>query len=111
VTPSATETLAIPASIRNAVDERDGRMCRFCGRYLGNRRVIHHIFYGGDDAGMGGRRNHTLENCITLCGDYDGGCHSRVHADKKTWQYVLAILAKYDELTMTALQYWRWSQT
>lgn len=33
------ETLAIPQSVRDAVDERDGKYCRVCGRYLGDERA------------------------------------------------------------------------
>lgn len=98
-----SETRGIPAELRAQVDERDGFMCRFCGRGIGERRVIHHIHYGGDVVGTGGRRRHELNNLITLCGSWDGKCHLKVHADKKVWQPILAALVEAGVQSMTAL--------
>lgn len=105
------ETLAVPRNIRAQVDERDGGHCRFCGAYLGDRRVIHHIHYGGDIVGLGGRRQHSLENLISLCDAFDNRCHQKVHAQKSTWQPILAQLARIGDVAkgVTALQVKRWN--
>lgn len=84
------ETLSIPPFVRKLVDRRDRGWCRMCGKYVGNRRAIHHIEFGGDKVGMGGRRKHDLKKLISLCwqpGDND--CHQRAHAEKDKWQRLL----------------------
>lgn len=102
------ETLAIPDHLRRQVDERDGGFCRMCGKYLGQRRAIHHIFFGGDLQGMGGRRLHELSNLISLCWlPYDNDCHQTAHARKGYWQQYLAAAAT-SPLKTTALQLARW---
>ena len=102
------ETLDIPQHLRDAVDERDGGFCRMCGKFLGGRRAIHHIYYGGDRQGMGGRREHYLANLVSLCylpGDMD--CHQRAHSRKHHWQPILAaVVTRNDHIT--ALQLSRW---
>ena len=61
------ESLSIPTDVRAVVDERDQHFCRVCGEYLGpDRRALHHIVYGGDDVGMGGRRVHNPDQIITV---------------------------------------------
>lgn len=103
------ESLAIPASVRKIVDERDKMICRVCGTYLGDRRALHHIIYGGDERGMGGRRVHNPEEIITVCWlPGDGDCHQRVHANKRVWQPLLLEAAQRPG--MTALQIKRWQQ-
>lgn len=102
------ETLAIPASVRAAVDDRDGQRCRVCGRYLGDERAIHHIRYGGDLQGMGGRRNHDLSGLVSICWMWGKNCHDMVHARKALWQpYLLAVVARPGT---TAMQLRRWSE-
>jgi hypothetical protein len=104
------ETVAIPAAMRRAVDDRDLLFCRMCGKYLGERRSIHHIFFGGDLQGMGGRRNHDLNNLVSLCwlpGDND--CHARAHSRKGYWQEFLTA-AIQGQPNVTAFQLVRWSQ-
>lgn len=100
---SRAESLAIPDGVRDGVDERDGGHCRLCGQQCGDRRVHHHVHYGGSDRGMGGRRRHRVEEIVTLCNP----CHGLAHANKHKWQPVL------DELTrrtgVTGLQLLRWS--
>jgi hypothetical protein len=106
------ETLAIPQAVRDAVDERDQLHCRVCGKWLGDRRALHHIVYGGDDRGMGGRRVHNVEEIVTVCwlpGDPRSGmqsCHDRVHSDKRLWQPLLLAVAQRSGVT--ALQLRRW---
>lgn len=99
------ETVAIPQHLRDAVDQRDGGFCRLCGKFLGERRAIHHIYYGGDLQGMGGRRKHELDNLVSLCwlpGDMD--CHQRAHSRKGFWQPLLAaIVARPDHITALQL--------
>lgn len=98
----------IPKGARDAVDERDAGFCRMCGKFLGRRRAIHHINFGGDDQGMGGRRNHAVDNLVSLCwlpGDLD--CHQRAHSQKEFWRPLLqqVVLA---ESNLTAFQLRRW---
>lgn len=103
------ETLAIPQRLRDEVDNRDGGFCRMCGKFLGQRRAIHHIFFGGDLQGMGGRRHHDIDNLVSLCwlpGDAD--CHQRAHSRKAFWQPLLA-KAITDTRNVTAFQLARWA--
>jgi hypothetical protein len=103
-----TETLQIPGHLREAVDERDGGFCRMCGKFLGNRRAVHHIYFGGDVQGMGGRRHHDLDNLVSLCwlpGDND--CHSRAHSRKKHWQpLLLQVITCANNVTAYQLSRW-----
>jgi hypothetical protein len=102
------ETVAIPDRLRKEVDERDGGFCRMCGKFLGERRAIHHIYFGGDLQGMGGRRHHALDNLVSLCwlpGDMD--CHQRAHSRKSYWQRFLTAAITAPTKT-TAFQLARW---
>lgn len=101
-----SETHAIPADIREAVDSRDGQYCRVCGKYMGAQRALHHIVYGGSDRGMGGRRVHNEDEIVTVCWMWAGNCHDRVHADKLRWQPVLLEVVKRPGVT--AMQLLRW---
>lgn len=103
------ETLEIPDAVRREVDERDGTCCRVCGKYLGERRALHHIRYGGDTVGMGGRRKHDPNEIATVCwlpGDND--CHQIVHSNKAEWMPLLLLAVKRRSVTARQLQ--RWSQ-
>lgn len=103
----ADETLAIPARVRAAVDTRDGMHCRVCGRFLGERRALHHIEYGGDERGMGGRRSHVAEEIVTVCWmPGDGDCHRIVHSDKGRWQPLLRAVVHLSGVTALQLQRW-----
>lgn len=101
------ETLAIPQAIRQAVDERDQHTCRVCGRHQGDARALHHIVYGGDAVGVGGRRIHEVDNLITVCWMFNG-CHELVHGNKRLWQPLLLTTAQ--QRGVTALQLRRWQQ-
>lgn len=107
---SDKETLDIPQHLRDAVDERDGGFCRLCGKYLAGRRAIHHIFYGGDLQGIGGRRSHYLDNLVSLCWlPGDSNCHQIAHSSKPMWQPLLAaVVTRPDRIT--ALQLRRWTK-
>ncbi len=102
------ETLAIPAAIRAAVDARDGRFCRVCGRYLAQDRALHHILFGGSLRGMGGRRVHKVDEIVTVCWLYGTNCHDLVHREKLTWQPLL--LEVVHRPGITALQLRRWAK-
>lgn len=101
------ESLSIPQRIREAVDARDGESCRMCGRYLGERRALHHVIFGGDERGMGGRRQHRVEEIITLCWlPGDGDCHNKAHSDKHHWQDLLLELCRRPGVTAYQLERW-----
>jgi hypothetical protein len=55
---------------------------------------------------MGGRRDHTFDNLITVCWMWAGNCHDLVHASKHLYLPVL------EQLTVTpgvtGLQLLRW---
>lgn len=86
--------------------------CRVCGKFLGDRRAMHHVVYGGDARGMGGRRVHNVNEIVTICwlpGDPRWGmrpCHDVVHSNKRRWQPLL--LAIVDRPGVTAVQFDRW---
>jgi len=101
------ETLAIPDAVRRIVDDRDGMHCRVCGKYLGDERALHHIIYGGDRRGFGGRRVHDPDEIVTVCWMWGGNCHDRVHGDKSTWQPLL--LQVVQRRGVTAMQLKRWA--
>jgi hypothetical protein len=105
---SRNETLSIPTRLREQVDARDGGFCRMCGKFLGLRRAIHHIWFGGDLQGMGGRRKHELNNLVSLCylpGDND--CHQRAHSRKHHWQPLLTqVVTQPNRVTATQLSRW-----
>lgn len=103
-------SIGVPPAMVHQVDERDQQYCRFCGKSLRGRRVIHHIRYGGDAAGMGGARHHDIDNLISLCSDWDNGCHMKVHADKLLWQPILINLAAGEFPGVTAMQMQRWAK-
>lgn len=104
----AEETLAIPQRLRDEVDHRDAGFCRMCGKFLGLRRAIHHIWFGGDLQGMGGRRKHDINNLVSLC--YlpgDNNCHQRAHSRKSHWQDLLTRTIT-QPTRVTAIQLQRW---
>lgn len=101
---SETETRDIPDKMRRAVDARDKGFCRMCGKFLGPRRAIHHINFGGDDQGMGGRRRHVLGNLVSLCWlPSDNDCHARAHSDKEHWRRLLMAVVN-SQANLTAYQ-------
>ncbi len=100
------ETLTIPQDIRNAVDQRDNLHCRVCGRFVGDQRALHHIIYGGDDRGIGGRRVHNVDEIITVCWMWGRNCHELVHSDKKRWQPLLLATARRAGITAMQLERW-----
>ena len=102
------ESLSIPLSVRQAVDLRDARHCRVCGKYLGDRRALHHVIYGGDARGMGGRRQHNLAEIVTVCWlPGDGDCHQLVHSAKLVWQPLLLQAAQRPGVTAMQLKRWQ----
>jgi 5-methylcytosine-specific restriction endonuclease McrA len=102
------ETLAIPQALRLLVDERDQLHCRVCGKHLGQQRALHHIRYGGSRQGMGGRREHAVDNLVTVCWMWSGNCHDLVHSDKSLW---LPLLERTIAVPgATALQLRRWAR-
>ena len=106
-TKAGKETLAIPAAMRATVDERDGQHCRVCGKWLGEQRATHHIRYGGSRQGMGGRREHAVDNLITVCWMWGGNCHDLVHSDKGLCQPLLQQLIVTPGVTALQLRRWQ----
>ena len=103
------ETLSIPASIRAEVAERDQGICRVCGRWVGEDGAIHHIDFGGDVVGMGGRRRHALDNLLTVGWAWGHDCHVGIlHGRKLLW----LPYAKQAAITpgVTCFQLRRWEQ-
>lgn len=102
------ETLSIPDRLRLAVDGRDQNFCRVCGEQLGTGRALHHIEYGGDSVGVGGRRHHALDNLVTVGWLGARDCHSVVHGDKRLWVPILQFVIAHPGVT--GLQVLRWSR-
>lgn len=100
------ETLAIPQRIRDEVDERDGGYCRFCGQYAGAQRALHHIEYGGDRQGMGGRRRHDPSNLISVGWLFEHDCHSIIHGNKGLWLPIALEVAQRPGVTMLQIHRW-----
>jgi len=68
----------IPNAIRQAVIDRDGRLCRRCGRPGGS---IHHRI----PRGMGGSRDPKINspaNLVFVCGHGTAGCHGWIEAHR-----------------------------
>ena len=101
---SREDSLAIPQAIRLEVLDRDGGLCRLCGR---TNVIAHHIRYGGDAVGMGGRGFHAVENIVSLGQWYEHRCHDVVHGAKALWQPVL--LAVIERPGVTGHQLYRWA--
>lgn len=86
----------IPASSRKAVRERDGHLCRSCGRW-NEAPHLHHIVYRSQ-----ARNHHEPDNLVTLC----PRCHRVAHAHPGVMRQALQ-----EVLTLpgtTALQWLRW---
>lgn len=63
----------IPASVRQAVLDRDDAQCQLCGDAGSNKLQLHHL----ELRSQGG--THVAENLITLC----FRCHGDVHAGRQ----------------------------
>lgn len=104
---AASESKAVPIAIREEVDARDGFHCRVCGEFLGKeRRALHHIDFGGDAVGIGGRRRHAVDNLLTVGWLGKQDCHGVLHRNKRS----LLPLAQQAAVTpgVTVLQLLRW---
>lgn len=100
------ETLAIPESLRAEVAERDQGICRCCGRYVGEQGAVHHINFGGDAVGMGGRRHHELTNLLTVGWTPQHDCHGLLHGTKLLWLPYAQRAAQQRGVTMLQLKRW-----
>lgn len=101
------ETLAIPASLRREAAERDQGICRCCGRFVGDQGALHHIDFGGDRVGMGGRRHHSLDNLLTVGWTPDHECHvQHLHGRKLFWLPYAKQCAVQPGVTMFQLRRW-----
>lgn len=99
------DSLDIPTSVRKEIFERDGGICRMCGTLpTWPTAEIHHIIYGGDQRGMGGRRVHNVDEMVSLC----RLCHLRAHNRKGYWQPIL--LRAVQCPGVTAFQIARWAR-
>lgn len=109
--PAARETLAIPEALRREVAERDQGICRFCGRFVGESGAVHHVDFGGDLVGMGGRRHHALENLLTVGWLPGHDCHlGMLHARKLLWQPYARLAARRPGVTILQLRRWDLAQ-
>lgn len=66
--------------IRNSVIERDGNICKVCGKTKeehGFNMHVHHIDYN--------KENNQLSNLICVCRQ----CHGKIHGDEKKWLKIL----------------------
>lgn len=98
------DSLEIPASARKAIYERDGGICRMCGIFCGPGWYdVHHIIFGGDQRGVGGRRIHNVDEMVSLCRT----CHSKAHARKLHWQPMLSLVVKRPGITAFQLARWQ----
>jgi 5-methylcytosine-specific restriction protein A len=70
---------ATQEAARRIVRDRDGDTCQMCGRFMYERRSVHHRL----PKGMGG--SALLEspaNLVTLCGVGNAdGCHGKAHSN------------------------------
>ena len=70
---------AVQEAARRIVADRDGDTCQMCGRFMYQRRSVHHRL----PKGMGG--SALLEspaNLVTLCGVGNAdGCHGKAHSN------------------------------
>jgi len=67
--------LAWSHKLREAIRDRDGRVCQVCGKAEnGERLAVHHIDYC--------KGNIDPENLISLCHE----CHSKTNANRDEWQ-------------------------
>lgn len=101
------ETLSIPSSVRLEVDDRDQGYCRFCGQFAGERRALHHINFGGDRTGMGGRRHHHVDNIMTVGWLFEHDCHSIIHGNKRLWLPLTQEVVHHGGLTVLQLMRWK----
>lgn len=55
---------------------------------------------------MGGRREHDLNNLITVCWMWGGNCHELVHSDKGLWVPLLEQTIVTPGVTAIQLRRW-----
>lgn len=95
-----TKAVAITPKVRQAVEERDGHKCIFCGSY--DARGEAH-FLGRAQGGLG-----VEENLITVCrrchGEMDNGKHIKLYREKAK-AYLQSIYPDWDE---SKLVYDKW---
>ncbi len=97
------ETDQVPAAVRAAAYERDGGICRVCGRFT-DTPGLHHIEYKSE----GGL--NVLENLITIGWTPGHDCHlAVVHQSKRLWQPILKVVVQHDGITGRSLL--RWART
>lgn len=101
------ETLALPQRVRDLVDARDEGFCRFCGQFAGERRALHHVNFGGDRTGMGGRRHHHPDNVITVGWLFEHDCHSIIHGNKGLFLPLTQDIIHCPGMTVLQLMRWR----
>lgn len=99
----AWETKDIPASVRKEVRERDGSICRCCGRWS-DQLCLHHIEFRS----QGGL--HVPGNLISLGWTPGDDCHlTKAHGpNAREWRELF--LAVIEQPGVTAFQLRRWSR-
>jgi hypothetical protein len=103
----AREDLDVPDKVRTLVVTRDASCCRICGRFV-EHPALHHIMFGGDARGMGGRRRHDPDEMVVL-GSYGAhDCHTNLaHRYKARFQPLLLEVVTMSGVTALALERWR----
>lgn len=95
-----SKSVDIPRKSRLAVHERDGGLCRVCGRWA-EPAALHHIVLRSRE-----RNYHDPSNLVTVGFTPGHLCHQMVHAHNATFQPALE--AVVDAPGVTALQWLRW---
>lgn len=89
----------IPAKVRAIVQERDGGLCRRCGR---PGESVHHR----TPRGMGGSKDPAINspaNLIVLCGHGTTGCHGHVESHRSDAYLSGFLVHRYEDPAEVAL--------
>lgn len=78
--------------LREAIRNRDGRMCQVCGKAEnGERLAIHHIDYD--------KKNIVPENLVALCHT----CHCKTNSNREGWREFFSLLMEFPDRQQIAV--------